>query len=51
MFWGMGNHLGSFSGALEVSEGHEQAAGGQGALHGVTRMAKIVTQLLAMLDT
>ena len=38
MFWGMGNHLGSFSGALEVSEGHEKgggAKGGQGQLQGV----------------
>ena len=38
MFWGMGNHLGPFSGASDRSEGQEQgggAVGGQGHLKGV----------------
>ena len=38
MFWGMGNHLGPFSGASEQSEGQKQgrgAVGDQGQLQGV----------------
>ena len=38
MFWGMGNHLGSFSGASDRSESQEQgggAVGSQGQLEGV----------------
>ena len=38
MFWGMGNHLGQFSGASNRSEGQEKgegAVGGQGQLLGV----------------
>ena len=38
MFWGMGNHLGPFSGPTDQSEGQEQgrgAVGGLGRPHGV----------------
>ena len=35
MFWGMGNHLGSFSEALDKPEGQELGAGAVGGQEGL----------------
>jgi hypothetical protein len=35
MFWGMGNHLGLFSGASDHPEGHELGGGAVGGQEGL----------------
>ena len=35
MFWGVGNHLGPFSGASDHPEGHELGGGAEGGQEGL----------------